>query len=161
MFKKVFLAVALAITASFATWDYFPIRPAGSGTGEAGLYYDWDHSWSQAGISAGARFSLLPVLELSVVGFGFQFWGEEDCDGCANGGRGLRDVTVGGRFQITPMVSAFLDAHLPIGREESDGYATTPRCQCSAGSRNPDLCRHRTPDLRFSRSRYFEDCSAV
>lgn len=126
MFKKVFLAVALAITASFATWDYFPIRPAGSGTGEAGLYYDWDHSWSQAGISAGARFSLLPVLELSVVGFGFQFWGEEDCDGCANGGRGLRDVTVGGRFQITPMVSAFLDAHLPIGREESDGYATTP-----------------------------------
>ena len=126
MFKRVILAVALAISASFATWDYFPIRPAGSGTGEIGLYYDWDHRWSQAGLSAGARFSLLSVFEIAVMGFGYQVWGEDDCDDCVNGGDGLRDVTIGGRFQINPRVSAFIDAHLPIGREVYDGYNTTP-----------------------------------
>lgn len=126
MFKRFILIMALAVSASFATWDYFPIRPALSGSAEVGLYYDWDHHWSQAGLSAGARISIIDVLELSVVGFGYQFWGEEDCDGCLNGGGGMRDVTIGGRFQINPMISAFLDAHLPTGYEEIDGYKLTP-----------------------------------
>ncbi|WP_173384890.1 transporter [Fibrobacter succinogenes] len=126
MLKRFILIMALAVSASFATWDYFPIRPALGGSAEVGLYYDWDHAWSQAGLSAGARISIIDVLELSVVGFGYQFWGEQDCRDCFNGGNGMRDVTLGGRFQITPMVSAFLDVHLPIGTDEVKHEGLTP-----------------------------------
>ena len=126
MFKKILAATALLAGAASATWDYFPVPTSGLGSAEVGLYYDWDHSWSQAGLAAGARFVFIPNLELSIQGFGFQFWGEEDCNGCANGGGGIRDVTIGGRFQVSPVASAFLDVHLPTGRTESDGNFTTP-----------------------------------
>ena len=126
MFKKIIAATALLACASFATWDYFPVPSSGIGSAEAGLYYDWDDEWSQAGLAAGARFMFIPNLELSIQGFGLQFWGETDCNGCANGGGGIRDVTIGGRFQISPVAAAFLDVHLPIGRTKSDGAYTTP-----------------------------------
>lgn len=118
MFKKIVMAAALAVSAAFATWDYFPIQEAGKGTVRGGLYYDWDHDWSQAGLSIGARYTLIPNLELSLQGWGYQFWSEVDCDGCYNGGDGLRDLTIGARYQVAPMVNAFLDFRLPIGSDE-------------------------------------------
>ena len=118
MFKKIALAAALATSAAFATWDYYPILEGGKGSAVGGLYYDWDHEWSHAGLSIGARYSLVPEFELSLQGWGVQFWGETDCKGCVNGGGGLRDLTVGGRFQFDPMVNAFLDLILPIGNDE-------------------------------------------
>ena len=124
MLRKIVLATALVASASFATWDYFPVLESGKGTVEGGLYYDWHHDWSQAGLSVGARYSLIQNLELSLTSFGFQFWGETDCNGCANGGEGFKDLTLGGRYQVTPMVAAFLDLRLPIGRTEWDGNGT-------------------------------------
>ena len=82
MFKKVFLAIALAMSASFATWDYYPIPDSSHGSVEAGLYYDWDHAWSQAGLKMGARFTMIKSLEIAFTGWGYQFWNEEDCSGC-------------------------------------------------------------------------------
>ncbi len=125
MFKKIALATALVASASFATWDYFPVQEAGKGTAEAGLYYDTDDDWSQAGIKVGARYSVIQNLEISLQGWGFQFWGETDCKGCANGGGGLRDLTIGARYQILPIVSAFVDVNLPIGSDDYDGPGTT------------------------------------
>ena len=125
MFKKIILAAALAVTASFATWDYFPVLPAGQGSAKGGLYYDWDGDWSQAGLEVGARFSLIEKLELSLQSWGYQFWSEEDCKGCVNGGDGLRDLTIGARFEVAPMITAFLDFHLPIGNDDysKNGHA--------------------------------------
>ena len=118
MFKKIALASALAASAAFATWDYYPVLEAGKGSAEAGLYYDWDDPWSQAGLKIGARYSLIQNLELSLQSWGYQFWSEADCDGCANGGDGLRDLTLGVRYGIAPMITIFGDVHLPVGGDE-------------------------------------------
>ena len=50
MFKKIALAAALVSSAAFATWDYYPVLEGGKGSAKGGLYYDWDHDWSQAGL---------------------------------------------------------------------------------------------------------------
>ena len=125
MFKKIALASAIAASAAFATWDYYPVLEAGKGSAEAGLYYDWDHDWSQAGAKIGARYSLIQGLELSLQSWGYQFWGETDCDGCANGGDGLRDLIIGARYEIAPMITTFLDLNLPIGKDDWDGNGTS------------------------------------
>ena len=118
MFKKIALASALAASAAFATWDYYPVLEAGKGSAEAGLYYDWHHKWSQAGLKVGGRYSIIQGLEVSLQGWGYQLWAEEDCDHCANGGDGLRDLTLGARYEIAPMITVFLDMNLPIGSDE-------------------------------------------
>ncbi|MCQ2054821.1 MAG: transporter [Fibrobacter sp.] len=125
MLKKLFLAIALVATASFATWDYFPVLPAGQGSVKGGLYYDWDGDWSQAGLDLGVRFSVIENLEIALLGWGYQFWSEDDCKGCPNGGDGLRDLTLAGRYQITPTVNGFLDFHLPVGNDDfgKNGHA--------------------------------------
>ena len=109
MFKKIALASAIAASAAFATWDYYPVLDAGKGSAAAGLYYDWDNDWSQAGLKVGARYSLIQNLELSLQSWGYQFWGETDCNGCANGGDGLRDLIIGARYGLAPMITAFVD----------------------------------------------------
>ena len=126
MFKKILLALAIFVGACFATWDYYPIPDSSYGSFEAGLYYDKDHRWSQAGLVIGARFTMIKHLEISFTGWGYQFWNEEDCANCINGGDGLRDLTIGGRYEVAPMVTAFLDFNLPVGRDEHDGYNTHP-----------------------------------
>lgn len=125
MFKKIALAAAVLASASFATWDYFPILPAGKGSAEAGLYYDWDGDWSQAGVKIGARYTVIQNLELSLQNWGYQLWSEVDCTGC-KGGDGLRDLTVGVRYEMAPQMNLFLDLNLPIGNDDfSNGHAPT------------------------------------
>lgn len=126
MFKKIALAAALTAGAAFATWDYYPVLEAGKGSAKGELYYDWDDDWSQAGLKIGARYTVIPNLEISLQSWGFQFWGETDCKGCVNGGDGLRDLVLGGRYEVAPMITAFLDINLPIGNDDNDGGATTP-----------------------------------
>jgi hypothetical protein len=139
MFKKIAMACAFIATASFATWDYYPVLEAGKGSFAGGLYYDWHHDWSQAGLKIGARYSIIQNLEISVQSFGYQFWSEEDCDGCVNGGDGLRDLTIGGRYIVAPMVTAFLDMNLPIGGDEvsSDEIALYAGAQFSVPTNVP------------------------
>ena len=118
MFKKLALATMLVASASFATWDYYPVLEAGKGSAAGALYYDWHDDWSQSGLKIGARYSIIQNLEISLQGWGYQFWSETDCDGCENGGDGLRDLTIGGRYTVAPMVTVFLDMNLPIGSDE-------------------------------------------
>ncbi len=126
MIKKVLLLAAALVTSSFATWDYFGLLQNNQGSIKAGLYYDKDDDWSQMGLKVGARFNISPKFELSLQSFGYQFWSETDCDACEEGGNGIRDLMIGGRFAMTPMVNLFLDFNLPIGREKYDGLGTTP-----------------------------------
>lgn len=122
MFKKIALLLAFFVTASFATWDYYPIPREGIGSVEAGFYYDKDHDWSQMGLEMGVRVFFMKKFELSLQGWGYQFWNERDCYKCINGGDGVRDLTIGGRFEVAPMITAFLDLNLPTGRTEWDDH---------------------------------------
>lgn len=124
MFKKIVLALMLIATASFATWDYYSIPKEGIGSAKAGFYYDKHNEWSQMGIELGARIDLMKKFELAVMGWGYQFWNERDCGGCFNGGGGVHDLTIGGRYEVAPMITAFLDLNIPTGTDENDGYGT-------------------------------------
>ena len=55
MFKKLALAAALTATASFATWDYFPVQDAGKGQAEIHFDYMMQDDLSRGALSAGAR----------------------------------------------------------------------------------------------------------
>ena len=125
MFKKVILLAAAIATSSFATWDYFGLLQNSAGSVKAGIYYDTDDDWSQMGLKVGARVNVSPQFELSLQGFGYQFWGETDCDACSEGGSGLRDMTIGARFALDPELYFFLDFNLPIGKDKAKGYGTT------------------------------------
>ena len=126
MIKKIVLLAAAIATSSFATWDYFSLLQNNQGSVKAGLYYDMDDDWSQMGLKVGARMNLAPQLELSLQGFGYQLWGEEDCKDCEEGGSGLRDLTIGARYALDPELYFFLDFNLPIGKDKKTGYGRTP-----------------------------------
>ena len=125
MFKKVILLAAAIATSSFATWDYFGLLQNNQGSAKAGIYYDTDDDWSQMGLKVGARMNATPQLELSLQGFGYQFWGETDCDACSEGGSGLRDLVIGARYALDPELYFFLDFNLPIGKDKAKGIGTT------------------------------------
>jgi len=126
MIKRAILLAAALATCSFATWDYFGVSQESQGAVKAGIYYDTDNDWSQMGIKASARFNASPKLELSIQGFGLQFWGETECDQCEEGGAGLRDMTIGGRYTMNPMLSLFIDFNLPIGKDSPTSGSRTP-----------------------------------
>ena len=78
MFKKALLATAIAATASFATWDYFPVQEAGKGqvlslevqSGE-GIGRKDDHQQHGAGRRQGEDESIEEVLRQWDSGEGF------------------------------------------------------------------------------------------
>ena len=41
MFKKIALAAALAASAAFATWDYYPVLEGGKGSAKGNLGLQW------------------------------------------------------------------------------------------------------------------------
>ena len=125
MIKKIILLAAVIVSSSFATWDYFGLLQNNQGSFKAGLYYDTDDDWSQMGLRVVARMNVTPQFELSLQGFGYQFWGETDCDACSEGGNGLRDLVIGARFALDPELYLFLDFNLPIGKDKVKGVGTT------------------------------------
>jgi hypothetical protein len=126
MIKKVILLAAAIATSSFATWDYFGLLQNSQGSVKAGLYYDTDDDWSQMGLKVGARVNIAPQFELSFQSFGYQFWGETDCNTCEEGGSGLRDLVIGARYALDPELYFFLDFNLPIGKDKKTDKGRTP-----------------------------------
>ena len=113
MLKKIALASALAVSASFATYDYFPVGEAGHGQAEIKVGYNWHDDWSQMIIGLGAKYNVIPNLELSIFNLGYQLW-SEDKDYCDQKGvdcdtDGLYAFTFGARYQFMPMLIAALD----------------------------------------------------
>lgn len=126
MIKKVLLLAAAVATSSFATWDYFGLLQNSQASVKGGLYYDMDDDWSQMGMKVGARMNLAPKFELSLQSFGYQFWGETECDACEEGGNGLRDLVIGARYALDPELYLFLDFNLPIGKDKKTTFNRTP-----------------------------------
>lgn len=119
MFKKVALAAALCATASFATWNWFPVLENHKGEGQIGLEFDKAGDWKDLDLYAGVRYTVIPNLEL---GFKLPIRLMADFDG-VDEETGLRNPTFMARYQFMPTMNAFVDVDLPIGKEEIDGDA--------------------------------------
>ncbi len=117
MIKKIALAAAVAATASFATWDKFPVLEAGKGQAKVGVDYMMHGDWSGLDIYGGARYTVIQGLEL---GLKLPYRVMSDWDG-HDGADGLRNLPLMVRYQFMQPMNVFVDFTLPIGEEEIDG----------------------------------------
>ena len=111
MFKKIALAAALTASASFATWDYFPILDGGKGQAELDVAYFKIEKLSELQIAAAARYSITPNFELG-IGIPFLLYAAYDGESYDDVA-GLGKIQLMTRYQFTPNVSAFVDFILP------------------------------------------------
>lgn len=125
MFKKIALAAALAASASFATYDMFPVGQPGKGQVEAKMSYSWHDHWSSDNIMVKGKYNVMPGLEVSLMGIGYQLWNEDDrCDddhGTCPDNDGIRALTLGGRYQFMPMLIGALDIDIPLNSDDVTG----------------------------------------
>ena len=77
MLKKIALVAAVAASASFATYSFFPVPEAHKGQVEVGAQYGWTDNTSDMKIIAGAEFSVIQNLAVSVTGLGYQLWDDK------------------------------------------------------------------------------------
>ena len=125
MFKKIALVAALAASASFATYSFFPVGDANKGEATIGPSYFWHNDWSMMQINANVKYNVIQNLELSLQGLGYQLWSEDEyCDD--NGAKcpdtdGLLAMTIGARYQFMPMLIAALDVKVPLNAEDVVG----------------------------------------
>ena len=114
MLKKIILATALVATASFATWDKFPVLPEHKGQAKVGFVYGIPaEDVSTGDIYAGARFTIIQNLELGTI---FKYKMFTDVDG-HDGSDGVFNLPIMARYQFMPVMNGFLDLDLPIGEE--------------------------------------------
>ena len=126
MFKKIALVAAVAASASFATYSYFPVGDAHKGEIEISDKYTWHNHWSMDRVNLNAKYNVAQNLELSLQNLGYQIWNEDDrCDddkinGCPDND-GIYAMTVGARYQFMPILIAALDVRLPLTSEDVTG----------------------------------------
>ena len=115
MLKKIVLAAALTATASFATWNYFPVQEAGKGQAEIGVTDKMQDKWNQLGLFVGARYTIIQNLELGLkLPYTiFTHWDGEDAKA-----DGIGNLPIMVRYQFMPILNAFVDVDLPIGDED-------------------------------------------
>lgn len=113
MFKKLVLAAAFCATASFATWDKFPVLENHKGEMVAGVGFVNEGSGGPMQLKPylGSRYTVMPNLELSVI---LPYFVNLNL----NNDNGLENPEFMARYQITPFLNAFLDVLVPI----SHGY---------------------------------------
>lgn len=122
MLKKIVLATALVATASFATWDKFPVLETHKGQVKVGEVYGLpSDKTSMDDIYAGVRFTVVQNLELATL---FKYRVFTDFDG-HDGPDGIYNLPLMVRYQFMPVLNAFLDVDFPIGEEDigqRDGF---------------------------------------
>jgi hypothetical protein len=114
MLKKILLGAAMLATSSFATFSAFPVPDAHKG--DVKLVSDFTiqdkaKSWE---LSLKGRFVPVQNLELWL---GLPYMLMTSWDGHDSNGDGMKNLTFGGRYQITPNVAGFLDLTFPTGKK--------------------------------------------
>ena len=119
MFKKIALAAALVATASFATWDKFPVLENHKGQAAVGISDIMQDKMNQLSLGAKARYTVAPNLELGLeIPFViFTHWDGEDVEDA----NGLADIPLMVRYQFMPNMNAFLDISWPTCNEDLCG----------------------------------------
>ena len=110
MFKKIALAAALAATASFATWDYFPVKEAGHGQAQISEKVHMQGKSSKDIVELGVRYSIIQNFEagLKVPVTVLSYY-----DGKNDERNGLGNLELMLRYQFMPIMNAFLDVQFP------------------------------------------------
>ena len=118
MFKKIALAAALVATATFATWDKFPVLEQGKGQAAVGINDLMQDKGNQLSLGAKGRFTVIQNLEvgLAIPYVIFTHWDGED-----QKADGLADIGLMVRYQFMPTMNAFLDIALPTCNEDLCG----------------------------------------
>lgn len=126
MLKKIALVAAVAASASFATYNFFPVGDANKGEVEIGDTYAWHDHWSMNQVKLNAKYNIMQNFELSLQNIGYQIWNEDDrCDddkinGCPDND-GFKALTVGARYQFMPILIGALDVQVPLNSEDVVG----------------------------------------
>ena len=120
MFKKIALATALVATASFATWDKFPVLENHKGQVKVSDYLLMQDKWSQDGSTLSARYTVVPNLELGLK-LGYVFYTEWDGKDLDPKQEGFDNIPLMIRYQFMPAMNAFLDVTFPTGSEDLYG----------------------------------------
>ena len=97
--KKVLAAALVCAASASATWDYFPVNPAGEGEIKAGVEYNLEAEALDFGIQA--RYSIIEGLEAAIF---FSSPAEEI----------ELNLGIGVRYWLSPNFGFFVDATLPI-----------------------------------------------
>ncbi|MDR1830677.1 MAG: hypothetical protein LBQ76_07910 [Candidatus Fibromonas sp.] len=117
--KKVLTAALLCAVSAFATWDYFPVKPAGKGEVKAGVEYMMQDKLSALGINAGARFSVIEGLEIAAM-FNFPMTLSNDGDSCEGDAcpPSFSQPVIGVRYWLPMGLGIALDVALPFQGED-------------------------------------------
>lgn len=124
MLKKIALVAAVAASASFATYNFFPVGDANKGQIEIGDTYAWHDHWSMNQVKINAKYNIMQNFELSLQNIGYQIWNEDDrCDdtkSCPDND-GFKALTVGARYQFMQILIGALDVQVPLNSEDVVG----------------------------------------
>ena len=110
MLKKAFLAATLCVTASFASWDRFPVLENHKGEFAVGVNFSklGERMWLLPFV--GSRYTVVPNLELGVsIPYYIRLY-KSNVNGLAN----PRFMV---RYQFLPMLNAFLNVRVPISND--------------------------------------------
>jgi hypothetical protein len=122
--KKVLAVALLSAASAFATWDYFPIKPAGNGEVKAGVDYSMLDKWSGLGINAGARFSVIDGLEIAAL-FNFPMTESTDGHSCKDYKSDcpptMTAPVIGLRYWLPTGIGVALDVALPFQGKAAEG----------------------------------------
>ena len=133
MFKKIFLASALAFSSSFATLNFFPVGKANQAQVDFVSVYVWNDDFSTLIFPLSIKYNPMDNFELSIQKLGYMAWSEpKNCEdlptGCPDH-NGFTAATLGVRYQFIPtqpfkpLFAAAVDVFLPLSAEAvTDGY---------------------------------------
>lgn len=110
MLKKVFIATALCATASFATWDKFPVLENHKGETVVGAGFAKQGEPMILAPYIGSRYTVMPNLELGLV---LPYYVNLNI----NNENGLSNPLFMARYQFLPTLNAFLDVQVPISND--------------------------------------------
>ena len=110
MLKKIILAAAIAVSASFASWDYFPVLESHKGQAKLDFGSEIQDPFTEFIVTGGVRFSPATHFE-----FGIELPYTIFClsDGSFQTWNGARDLQTMFRYQFLPFMNAFLDITIP------------------------------------------------
>jgi len=118
-FSAVAVALLVAASSSFASWNYFPPKEAGKG--EAKLEFDFGIPYEKAttmGLKLGARYTILDGLEASLklpIPLSSCFDGD-----CIEEYAGLSVPEIGVRYWLPMGVGFFADLLLPVDTRDGN-----------------------------------------
>ena len=116
MFKKIFIATALATVSSFATWDLFPVLENHKGEAKIGTaytVYEYENKdYSILDVYAGLRSTIIPNLEIAFNVPYRLFTHENGYDAEMDK---IGNIVYSTRYQFIPIMNAFVDVFLPVG----------------------------------------------